>query len=39
MPLDIEISADEWEAYQREMALIQDELFELWCSDMERDYG
>ena len=39
MPLDIEIAADEWEAYQRDLAAMQEELFQLWCADMERSYA
>lgn len=39
MPVDIEIRADEWEAYQRDMEAMQEELYELWMRDMEEDYA
>ena len=39
MPVDIEVRADEWEAYQRDMASMQEELYQLWVRDMEEDYA
>ena len=39
MPVDIEVRADEWEAFQRDMELINQELYAQWCADMERDFG
>lgn len=38
-PFDIEVRADEWEAYCQDMEEIQGELFELWVADMERSYA
>lgn len=39
MPMDIEVSADEWEAYQRDMESINEELYLLWVADMEREFA
>ena len=37
MPVDIEIPGDEWEAFQRDMAEMQGELFDLWVNHMEEE--
>ena len=34
---DIEIPADQWESYCLDMAAIQQELYELWIADMEKE--
>ena len=39
MPVDIEVSADEWESYEKDMAEMQEELYQLWCESMERSYA
>ena len=39
MPVDIEIAADEWEAFRRDMELINAELYAQWCRDLEEDFG
>ena len=39
MSLDIEVSADEWEAYQRDMEEISEELYWLWVNDMEKEFA
>lgn len=39
MPIDIEVSADEWEAYQRDMEEISEELYLLWVADMEKEFA
>lgn len=39
MPVDIEVRADEWESYVKDMEEMQEELFQLWCEDMERSYA
>ena len=38
-PYDIEVKADEWEAYCQDMAEINEELYQLWLLDMERSYA
>lgn len=39
MPPDIEVSADEWETYCQDMQEIQEELYTLWCEEMERSFA
>lgn len=38
-PFDIEVRADEWEAYCQDMEEIREELYELWIADMERSFA
>lgn len=39
MPVDIEISADEWESFTHDMEEINEELYLLWVADMEREFA
>ena len=37
MPDFMIIQADEWEAYQKDMAAMQEQMFTLWCEANEKE--